>query len=364
MRSATIIGLGAAAIVAAAAAVFVVQGRAPSGPAFTAGAKLLPELGAKVNDVALVEVKTVNKGTFTLKRDGETWVVPEKGGYPAKADRVKKTILGLAEMSILEPRTENPELYARIGVQEPGTGGEARPGKDGTPAPEPVLMTLKDDKGANIAGIILGRVKGFEVTSRPAEINVRRVGDAKSWLASVRLDPTPDPVDWMDRAMPKVRRDEVAEVLVSHGDGTTLRLFRDKPDAEGFTIDKMPAGFTVSAPFEVNAVAQALEFASLQDVRRYDAAAFEKAVLTTYRLKNGLELALRTVAEDGKFWMSAEIRDAAASDDEARKQAAELRKGYDGWAFQMTENLGRDLTRRMTDLIKKDEPAEKKAEKK
>ena len=41
-----------------------------------------------------------------------------KDNYPAALDKVKGSLIGLAELRFREPKTKNPDLHAKLGLQD------------------------------------------------------------------------------------------------------------------------------------------------------------------------------------------------------------------------------------------------------
>src|SRR5207237_8068860 len=99
---------------------------APRQPAF-------PALAAKLGDIASVTVSREGT-TMTFIRDGDSWLVAEKGNYPANAAKVSQIVRAMADLTLIEPKTQNPDLYPRLEVEDPGNGKSA-------------LVAVKDKSG-------------------------------------------------------------------------------------------------------------------------------------------------------------------------------------------------------------------------
>src|SRR5262249_7779271 len=115
------------AVVGGLAAVSLYREKAAVAPAAATGA-VLPALKSKVNDIATIEITSGEKA-LTVHRDpakaDAPWTVKELSEYPAKFDKVKSVLVGLADLEKAEPRTDQPGLYEKIGVQEPAKGNTA-----------------------------------------------------------------------------------------------------------------------------------------------------------------------------------------------------------------------------------------------
>src|SRR5438094_432538 len=69
------------------------------------GERAFPALGPKLGDVASVAV-TRNGSAMTLIRDGDSWLVSEKGNYPANPAKISQLVLAMADLTLVEPKTQ------------------------------------------------------------------------------------------------------------------------------------------------------------------------------------------------------------------------------------------------------------------
>ena len=73
-------------------------------PATAQGQRALPDLAARLGDLAWMRLaQGANKTDFTAI--GGRWVLIEKGNYPANAGKVRRLLLGLADLTLVEPKT-------------------------------------------------------------------------------------------------------------------------------------------------------------------------------------------------------------------------------------------------------------------
>ena len=56
------------------------------------------------------------------RRSTDSWAVVEKGNYPAAQGKMRQLLLGLADLTLVEPKTERPELFARLDLDDPANG--------------------------------------------------------------------------------------------------------------------------------------------------------------------------------------------------------------------------------------------------
>src|SRR5690606_9131811 len=79
---------------------------------------LFPGLSDRINDIAAITIKG-NKHTVELKQAGEQWVLASSDNYPALVNKVRAVAINMAELRQLEEKTANPDMYSRLGVEDP-----------------------------------------------------------------------------------------------------------------------------------------------------------------------------------------------------------------------------------------------------
>jgi len=369
MRNRTLITLLAAVLVVAGTAWYVTGERNRASEADFATRPLLPGIAARVNDVTAMSVETA-KGSFRIERAGEYWIMPEKSGYRVKADIVRKNILGIAGLEIIDVRTARPDFYDRIHVSEPAK--YVAPDEASKSEPGPMLVKLLDVKNEVVAAVIVGKSKLREQGGKPAEMHVRLPGDAQAWLARGRVDLPAAAVGWLDKDMLRIERVRVGAASVRHPDGSSLQLVRtdgaNDTAKDDFRPAAIPVGKKIASQYDVNALPGALAFPNFDDVARAAAHDFSKATVSVIETRDGIRVTVRTIpAADKKVWATFHVEFDAAlvkagggegllSDEAARKQAEEAASRLNGWSYLMPEHTGRDLTRRLSDLLEDDKP--------
>jgi len=290
MKSKTIGLLAGITIIGIVLAVFV--NREPSSNLPQSGQQVFPDLMSLVNDVNEVVIEA-NEQTMTLVRRDHTWGVKEKSGYRADVEKVKKTIVGLADLRILEPKTKNPELYDRLGLQDQGQEGSTSK-----------MVTLKTADNPEVAKLVVGNQRPAKGNPRMSDIYVRKPDDPQTWLVIGNLPLETVPGEWLDTEVTALTTKRVQQVTVTHPKGETLHLSKAKPDDLDFSLDSLPAGFKVSSQFNVNNVVGTLVQLSLEDVQPLAEVDFSadpgvSAVLETF---DGLRLHVHTAKQDEHVW--------------------------------------------------------------
>lgn len=337
----------------AVAAIMVTSRRTP-GPAGTEGldAPVLPALGAKINDVA--EVRIVRSaGTFTFRRGERGWGLAEKDGFPVKSENIRALLIGLAELRTVEAKTGNPELYAKIGVQEPGGGESAAAGTE--QATQPTLVTVIDSAGGTLGSVIIGTQKWGTVP----EVYIRRSGESQSWLASGRggrVDVPWDALAWVDRSILNVPRDKWKSVTVIHPDGERVGVLKADASQANFFVEGIPEGRELTSPTAGESLGGVFAALTLDDVRSastFDAEALSSTPRITGTTFEGLIVTARIIEQDGKQWAVVEAAaDKPDESPEAAKQAGEVNARLAGWAFAIPQFKAKAMLTRWNDVLK------------
>lgn len=364
-----------AAVALSGVAWYVADRREQATEADFAAKPLFPGLPKRVNEVTAIEVESL-KGKFRIELAGENWVMPAKDGYRVKADILRKNVLGIAGLESIEPRTDKPELYDRIQVSDPAAYKPADEAAKGDPGP--IKVKLLDAKGVALADLVVGKVRTREIGSKPAELHVRLVNEAKSWLARGRVDLPADPVAWLDKDMVKIERARVASATITHSDGEVLELVRTNGENGTAKDDFKPAqalpeGKKLSSQYDANSAPGALAFISFDDVARAAAHDFSKANRTEIVTLDGIRATVRSLpAADKKAWITLQLaydpalvkedKDNAAllKPEAAQKQVEEANSRMNGWAYLVSEYAARDLLRRLPELLEDEKPKEDK----
>ncbi len=100
----------------------------------------------KIADVAEVRLQDA-KHQVTLVRKEKTWVVQERGGYPASFQEISDLLIKLVELKVTQSEQVGASLCPRLDLAEPGKGGEGT----GT------AIEFKDAAGKPLARLVLGK---------------------------------------------------------------------------------------------------------------------------------------------------------------------------------------------------------------
>lgn len=290
MKSKTLGILAGITILGLVGAFLVNREPAPSVP--NSGELLVPQLLSMLNEVNEVVVETKDQ-TVTLVRGEHTWGIKEKAGYRADVEKVKQVLVGLAELRIVEPKTKNPELYDRLGLQDIEQEGSLS-----------TTLTLKTPNNPESVSVIVGNQRPARGNPRMNDIYVRQPGNLQAWLVMGTLPLEKVAGEWLDKEITALTSKRVRRVTVTHPGGETLRVSKDKPEDLDFQLDSIPSGFKVTSQFNVNNVVGTLVQLSLEDVKKEGDVNFQdhpgvNAELETF---DGLRLLMQTANVDDKVF--------------------------------------------------------------
>lgn len=353
-----------------------------SSSAATSGGRLFPELDARLNDIAEVRVEKFGKSA-TLRREGGKWILADRGGFPAKFEKVKELAMRVASLEIDEQKTARKENHAKLGVEWPS---QAEEGSEGA---EAGLVVLKDASGKELAAVVTGRTEWMG--SKP-KLYARRLAEDQVYLCEPQgsLDVVVEAKNWIEPEIVKLENERVQSVAIEHADGERVDITRSAANHTQFAVLGVPPGRTERYEGIGNGVAQALGYGlQLEDVRPVTEVDFTKEPLakTRFAAVDGLGLTFELAKFEDKTWARvvatytappepakpaeaapAEGEDAAATppaeappaEDPADKkdiaaEAAALNERLAPWAFELPSYRTDVLLRRMADLL--DEPA-------
>ncbi|MDX1625387.1 MAG: DUF4340 domain-containing protein [Wenzhouxiangellaceae bacterium] len=323
---------------------------------------LVPGLQNAVNDVAALDViAPAGEVAVRLRREQARWRVVERDGYEADFAQVVDLLRTLREARRAEPKTSNPGWYARLGVAEPGAGQGA-----GTGLAFP---------GMEFETLIVGDT---DPTGSGSYVRLR--GAERAWLADRVIELPADPVAWLEPGIMDIPAEDIAELVIEHPDGTTVRLQRaGEGEALSFVLRDVPGGREAGPAWKRMGTAAALEGLNLDDVRAAEESEADGAIRARWITTDGLEFAARirqagdgawvrfrvraVGGDDGDMGDPASARASGASDatgdGEAMtvaERAAAVDERLSPWEFRVVERKAEAMTRSVEDFL--EPPAE------
>lgn len=371
IRTRTLIVLGSLTIAVIAAIVATLQPATnhvdSSGP--QSGDKMFPQLGNRVNDIARIAVRQ-GDDTITVERQDGQWVLTNLSNYPADVGKIRQLILGMTDLIRLEPKTQNPELFEKLGVIEPKAGNT-----------ESRLIELTNGSGDYTLALIIGKEKPAKTSTRLSEYYVRVPQEEQAWLAQGNIPLPRAANEWLETQLINIALNRLSRLAVHHSNGETVIIEKSGPEATDFQIVEPKRPEKVRSTFTVNNMAQSMATLMLQDVTSKEAAVQDPQDHFTAELKtfDGLTvtLSVQKSGEDyfGVIGASAQApvpppatseketaTDSANNPDPARDAETINARGK-SWRFKLSSFAVESIAKRSSDLYEtesksKDTPPE------
>lgn len=331
MKRRTLLLLGTAAAASIGAAILLTPDVATPPPP-SAIPLAFPGLAPRLANAATIEVRR-HDGTLLIRRNGrDEWVLPAKADHPVRPERVRELLVGLTELRLVEPRTADPEMLDRLGVEDPTREGATSS-----------LLRVLDAQGGVIAELIVGRRRMRVQGNVPESVYVRRPGENQAWLAEGRLPLDSDPNLWIDRDLANIPRERVLSVAVTR-EGEPPLLLRRGGDTDSKLAVVEPAETPELDEISLDEVARGFEFLTFLDVRREADIPGERLGEGRFELTDNLSITVVAHKDGEQFW----VRLSAEGDEEAKRLAERWR----GWAYQVGQWKEKAFVPRLADLAK------------
>lgn len=265
------------------------------------GDLVFPELKSRLNDINTVTITDAD-GEITLRRETDDdapdgrWIAPDFGGYPVDTGSLRQLLLAIADARKLEQKTSDPELYGRLGVEDPRES-------DGSG----VLVSTRGENAA--VALILG-------DTAQREFRYARIPEqAPGWLISENPTLPAEPAGWLLPEIVDIDTSRIESAVIRHADGEVISLRKANADDPNFEVADIPEGRELRYASVANSIAAVVSSLNLEDVRRaaakdgsIEGAQEDAAVTAEFRTFDGLELLIRV------YRLSATTPDAATEE--------------------------------------------------
>jgi hypothetical protein len=329
--------------------------------------RLYPELLSRVNDATKLVIRTQADGTLTLHKDAEYWRLEEKHDYFANLDQIRQTLVTLANLETIEPKTKRPKRYRDLAVADVETADGA--------ITSSIQVTVAAGSDT-LANLLVGQ-------TRPADIGggvfVRKVGDEQAWLASGSLQPPRKALQWLERNIVNIDSRRIKQVTLTHSGGESVTIEKSEIDSEDMAYTSpVPEGREPKPVHEMNAMANIMDFLILEDVRPAAELDWSNPVVTSsYLTYDGLLIRMAAVKDGDATWfkLSAEpaevdprlaqfvadnkgkdsaqgrMADEMKSEEEVASEIAAITDRVGEWAYRLTEYKTGKATATPEDLL-------------
>lgn len=265
---------------------------------------------------------------FVLQRTPDGWVMPSRGGYAVRPERIAELDEALRGLSFARALTRDPDRFARLGVDDPVEGGAG------------VRLTVLDANDRVLVSLIAGASRG------ESGQYVRTDGSPRAFAADGPLPELSDPGRWLGLEFWDIDPATVARADVRPPRGPVYALGREAPTDRHHALTS-PAGWRLITAGAGNGVATAGARLRFRDVRPDQTLTGAFTARHSGVSFDGLAWRFDFLAEGDERWARIEVRALAP---EAEARAAELTERTRGWAFLVSADAYERLTRPLSDL--------------
>ena len=328
---------------------------------------LFPELNVATGDNSLKiinqisEIKiTNNNEDFSIKRNNDIWYLPKLANYPVPLDKIKKLIVGVAQLETIEPKTKNPTLHGTLGLNSIESQKESAN-----------YISLINTDNIVVASILVGKDSKFGKETR----YVRKPNENQSWLVWRNFDVPKNEIDWLDESLFKIERWRTADIKIVHPNDETVDIKRENYAEQYFKIQNLAEDMLPANPYVGNQIGSVLEQLGLQDITYRSNINFsEKAVKVTYTTFDGLKVYIVSEVINGVNWATfditydQELRRELPKDgpvnvglpemlsvSEVKDDVEKLNMKLDKWAFSLKSIVHQRFNTKLKDITKKKE---------
>jgi hypothetical protein len=322
--------------VIALALVFIVTPTEYSAEKPVEDALLLPAIASQINQVERVEIVTAGDTTVaTLVRNDDAWQVEQMGGYRADWSKLQTLLAALAQARVIEAKTDKPEYYDRLGVEDVSAQNAGS-----------VLVRL--GTAEQNTGILIGRA----ADGRQGQY-VRLQGSAGSVLVDREIAVPKQTLDWADARIIDINSAEVAEVEIIHPTSERVEVMRISADQTDFDLAGLPQDREIRSSWAVNSLGSVFTLLNMQSVRPASSVDWTNAVKLRLLTFSGVEILADLVAEGDEYLLRLHASHPAASvAEDTEKQVEDINRKVEGWAYGIPQQKFENMVKKPEDLLK------------
>jgi hypothetical protein len=305
--------------------------------------RLLPGLQEQVNNLNWLRITGAGDQTIaTLHRDVEHWRVQEVFDYPADWAKLRTLLADLARAEVIEQKTDNPQYYDRLGVED-------------VSRPEATGVRIEFDSASGVPAVIIGN------RAQAGQGQYARLQDAAGSVLLDRVLEVPkDRINWLDKDIVNISDSEVVEVDIRHPDGERVVARKASADDENFVLQDIPKGRSIRSEWTVNSLANALSSLTLEDVAPDASFDWSAAVQFGVVTADGLRVDVELISKEPEAVTEATTEEPSGKAAEGEAAPAKSAQEAQDWA-RLTAGLYQTAVESATETSKEAETATDRA---
>ncbi|MDH3902535.1 MAG: DUF4340 domain-containing protein [Xanthomonadales bacterium] len=331
---------------------FALKDGSPEKP--VADTLLVPAIASQINEVDRVEIVTAgNTNVATLVRAEGAWQLEQLDGYRADWSKLQALLAALAQASVIEAKTDNPDYYSRLGVEDVAAADAGS-----------VLVNISI--GDETTGLLIGhRAQG-----RQGQY-VRLKGVAGSLLVDREFEIPAQTRDWADTQIIDVNSSEVAEVEIIHPTSERILVMRISADQTDFDLAGLPSDREIKSSWAVNSLGSVFSLLNLETVRPEGDVDWTGAVRMRMLMFSGVEIMADLVEQGDEYLLRLQASHPGASvvkddsgnsvaqqeieqqaADDVAKEVERINQKAKGWVYGISKQKFEAMVKKPEDLLK------------
>ena len=294
-----------------------------------------------MKDSARIHVVS-HSGSFDVSYSAaKGWVLPAKGNYPADFNQVRHTLLGLAALETVEPKTSRADWLGYLGLDTPPKGNG-------------IEIVVSDASGHEIAGVITGNTAQIDTGEGGTGVFVRRPGDNQSYLARTVFTPHGDLSDWVDTNVMSVDAARVNSVTITPFSGAPYTVSREHASDVDFKLDgPPPAKGLAPSTSQIDLVPQIVSGFAFTDLKPASALDFSKAAHLAAHTFDNQNIRMDAVQVNGAVWVKISAQPDPGTPAMQKQEAAMINAHAGNWAYELATERGQFFSMTRDNLFAK-----------
>ena len=197
-----------------------------------------------------------NVNKYEIVKDKGRWLIPNYYYYPVDLNKINIFLLEVAELNLIEKKTNNPNHHSRMGVSN-----KLNENIDS----KRVEIYSKNRK---LYDFFIG-VRGKNQLTKDTRY-IRKADQNQVWLFTDSLNIYQDYISWTNTSLLKLARWRIKRFnsLDTKNRDNSFSITRKSYDSQMYELISIPSNYTLSNTYVTNSVVSTLEGFQIKDIRK------------------------------------------------------------------------------------------------
>jgi hypothetical protein len=283
---------------------------------------------------------------LTLQKVNGSWLMLERNNYPVLTDKVEDLIYSLADLRIIEPKTNNRAYFKQLDVNDITE-----------PDSQALLVMLQDGDNINFAKVYIGKREGVRLGEEYQEhIFVRRADEDQTWLVQGVVPLSSDFRDWVEQPLlGLIDSDQIKSVAIQRPQADKIVIAKNKQDQEDFILETLSAkkGMVLdldavnTVPFEL----AELEYSDVLPVASVDAE-WDKSLTATLETFPGVTVVLNVIKHNDRVFAKVQANVSGEANAELQSKVQAYNTMKQGWVYELSPEFYKSISLANADFMK------------